>query len=104
MSSATGPLDTPHSDSDSERTLTLTASFPDYRDPTSARSPDTTFLVGTRLAATPANHDELRHDAIQPFFPRPFVADLCKHIISPSLLLHLLALLPSVSLYLGSID
>ena len=50
MSSAIDPLDTPHSDSDSERTLT--ASFPDYGDSTSARSPDANLLVRTRRTAT----------------------------------------------------
>ena len=109
MSSATDPLDTPHSDSDSERTLT--ASFPNYGDATSARSPDATLLVGTRrtatlatdgelfsgalqrspdatiltdtrVTATPANDDELCYDALQRFFPHSFVADLSKHIFS----------------------
>ena len=107
MSSATDPLDTPHSYSDSERTLT--ASLPDYGDLTSARSPDDTLLVGTlrtatlatggelfsgalqrspdatiltdtRVTATQANNDEQRYDALQRFFPRSFVADLSKHI------------------------
>jgi len=50
MSSATDPLDTPHSDSDSERTLS--ASIPDYGDPTSARSPDATLLLDTRRTAS----------------------------------------------------
>jgi len=63
MSSATDPLDTPHSDSDSERTLT--ASFPDYGDPTSARSPDATLLVGTHRTATLATDGELFSDALQ---------------------------------------
>ena len=109
MSSAIDPLDTPHSDSDSERTLT--ASFPDYGDSTSARSPDANLLVGTRRTATlatddeqfcaalqrspgatiltgtrvtanPANDDELRYDNLQRFFPHSFVADLSKHILS----------------------
>ena len=39
----------PHSDSDSERTLT--ASIPDYGDSTSVRSPDATLLVGTPRTA-----------------------------------------------------
>jgi len=63
MSSATDFLDTPHSDSDSERTLT--ASFPDYGDPISARSPDATLLAGTRRTATPATGGELFSDAPQ---------------------------------------
>jgi len=57
MSSVTDPLDTPHSDSDSDRTPT--ASFPDYEDPKSARSSDATLLVGTRLTANPATGGEL---------------------------------------------
>ena len=57
MPSVTDPRDTPHSDSDSERTLT--ASFPDYGDPISARSPDATLLVGTRRTATLATDGEL---------------------------------------------
>ena len=56
-STATDPLDTPHSDSDSERTLT--ASFPNYGGATSARSPDATLLVGTRRTATLATDGEL---------------------------------------------
>jgi len=109
MSSATDPLDTPHSYSDSERTLT--ASLPDYGGPTSAHSPDATLFVGTfrtatlatggelfsdapqrspdatiltdtRVTATPANNEELRNDTLQRFFPRSFVADLSKHIFS----------------------
>jgi len=63
MFSATDPLDTPHSDSDSERTLT--ASFPNYGDATSARSPDSTLLVGTRRTATLATDGELFSDALQ---------------------------------------
>ena len=43
MSSATGPLGTPHSDADSEHTLT--ASFSDYADLSPARSPDATLLA-----------------------------------------------------------
>jgi len=95
MPSATDPLDTTHSDSDSERTLT--ASFPDHGGPASVRSPGATLLVGTRrtatlatdselfpdalrhspgattltntrVTATPANDDELRYDALQLFF------------------------------------
>ena len=63
MSSATDPLDTPHSDSDSERTLT--ASFPNYGGATSARLPDATLLVGTRRTATLATDGELFSDALQ---------------------------------------
>jgi len=63
MSSAIDPLDTPHSGSDSERTLT--ASFPDYGDSTSAHSPDATLLVGTRRTATLATDGELLSDALQ---------------------------------------
>jgi len=63
MSSATDPLDTPHSDSDSERTPA--ASLPDYGDPTSARSPDDTLLVGTHRTATLATGGELFSDAHQ---------------------------------------
>jgi len=66
MSSATDPLDTPHSDSDSERNLT--ASFPDYGDPISARSLDATLLVGTRRTATLATDGELFSDALQRTF------------------------------------
>ena len=63
MSSVIDPLDTPHSDSDSERTLT--ASFPDYGDSTSACSPDANLLVGTRRTATLATDDELFYAALQ---------------------------------------
>ena len=101
MSSAIDPLDAPHSDSDSERTLN--ASFPDYGDSDSARSPDATLLVGksrtatlatddelfsaalqrspgatiltgTRVTANPANDEEVRYDDLQRFFPHKFVA------------------------------
>jgi len=50
MSSATDLLDTPHSDSDSERTLT--ASRPDYGDTTSARSPDATLQATQQVQLT----------------------------------------------------
>ena len=63
MSSEFDPLNTPHSDSDSERTLT--ASFPDYGDSTSARSPDANLLVGTRRTATLATYDELFSAALK---------------------------------------
>ena len=63
MPSATDPLDTPHSDFDSE--CTLSASFPNYGDATSARSPDATLLVGTRRTATLATDGELFSDALQ---------------------------------------
>jgi len=63
MPSATDPLDTPHSDSDSERTLT--ASLQDYGDTTSARSPDATLLEGTLRTATVATGDQLFSDAPQ---------------------------------------
>ena len=50
MSSAIGPLDIFHSDSDTERSPA--APFLDYWGPISARSPDATLLAGTRLTAT----------------------------------------------------
>jgi len=82
MSSATDPLDTPHSDSDSEHTLT--ASFFAHGDPSSARSPDATLLADTRLSATPETGDEheLLSDALRRFFPNSFISDLSKHIFS----------------------